>query len=104
PREPVTVHGNVLENAPGWAGVRESTRPPLKERTGVAEPMDRNLRRRLLRPRHLLATGVVFLCLGGLVGGLFGVARAAQTPTASPFPFALAEPLSRDRGGYEVVA
>lgn len=66
------------------------------------EAMDQTLSA-LVRPRHLLATLLIAVLLGGGVGGLVGLARA-QDPQAVaatlPPPFVLASPAAGDRGRY----
>lgn len=70
--------------------------------------MDRSLTAALLRPRHLVASALVFLLLGGLGGMAVGVARASGPDDGSGSAairvdsFTLAQPRAGDRGVYDV--
>ena len=67
--------------------------------------MDRSLTAALLRPRHVVASVLVFLAFGGLSGLVVGLAQASEASSPGAVvvnSFTLAEPRIGDRGVYEV--
>lgn len=67
--------------------------------------MQRSLRSRLTRPRHVLATALVVILCAGSAGGIIGFAAAggdSDSPAAKS-TFSLTSPNVGDRGRYDLV-
>ena len=65
--------------------------------------LNASLRAQLLRPRRLLIAAVLFVVLGGSMGGLMGLVSASDGSHEAGVlqPFTLALPMSGDHGSYQ---